>query len=292
MWRKCANSEIEGAPGEIRTPDRRLRRPLLYPLSYGRRTSRLYQRVFGEPGPGRRRSLYLPDEHATHSTGRYRDLPPPEAGPNGYASSVTIWGFLSDIHGSLAALDRALGQCREHGVERYAFLGDFLGRGDPDGVIERVRELGDIVITGNRDIDWADRVSPSSCAYVSSLPRRIVADDFVVAHGDPKLDKPLNVNDLRRGAPKTFDEMRKLGKRLFFFGHTHHARTWTKDSREAPLELLESARVELPPRVSESVVIVNVGTTGLPFPGKGPASFVILDSNVGGYVEHVLVAGE
>jgi predicted phosphodiesterase len=202
---------------------------------------------------------------------------------------MTLWGFLSDIHGNLAALDRALGQCRERGVERYAFLGDFLGRGDADGVIERVRELGTVVITGNRDIDWAERVSPRSREYVQALPRRIVADEFVVAHGDPKLDRPLNVNDLRRGAPKTFNTMRELGVRLFFFGHTHHARTWTKESRDAPLELLESARFELAALAPECVVIVNVGTTGLPFPGKGSASFVILDSGVRGYVEHVLV---
>jgi predicted phosphodiesterase len=200
---------------------------------------------------------------------------------------MTVWAFLSDIHGNLAALDRALGQCREGGVERYAFLGDFLGRGDPDGVIERVREHKDIVIAGNRDIDWAERVSPRSRAYVQTLPRRIVVDQFVVAHGDAKLDRPLNVNDLRRGAPKTFDEMRELGVRLFFFGHTHHARTWTKQARDAPLELQDSLRLNLSMLSPESVAIVNVGTTGLPFPGKGPASFVILDSGPDGYVEHV-----
>jgi predicted phosphodiesterase len=207
-----------------------------------------------------------------------------------YSRSMSVWAFLSDIHGNLAALDRALSQCHERGVERYAFLGDFLGRGDPDGVIDRVRELGEIAITGNRDIDWAERVSPRSRAYVSALPRRIVSEDFVVAHGDPKLDKPLNVNDLRRGAPKTFDEMRALGVRLFFFGHTHHARTWRKQAHDAPLELLDSPRLELASLSPGAVAIVNVGTTGLPFPGKGPASFAILDSASDGYVEHVRVA--
>jgi predicted phosphodiesterase len=202
---------------------------------------------------------------------------------------MTLWAFLSDIHGNLPALDRALGQCRERGVERYAFLGDFLGRGDPDGVIERVHALGDVVISGNRDIDWADRVSESSRRYVAGLPRRVVNDDFVVAHGDPKLDKPLNVNDLRRGAPRTYEEMIGLGVRLFFFGHTHHARIWIKKSRDAPLELLEAPRLQLAALEPESVAIVNVGTTGLPFPGKGPASFVILETGASGYVEHVLI---
>jgi predicted phosphodiesterase len=202
---------------------------------------------------------------------------------------MTTWGFLSDIHGNAAALDRALAQCSDRGVERYAFLGDFLGRGDPNGVIERVRDLGEVVITGNRDIDWADRVSAESRDYVSGLPRRAICDGFVVAHGDPKLDRPLNVNDLRRGAPKTFDEMHALGVRLFLFGHTHYARIWTKRGRDQPLELWGSSRLELASLSSEAVAIVNVGTTGLPFPGKGPASFVILDSGPAGYVEHLKI---
>jgi predicted phosphodiesterase len=200
---------------------------------------------------------------------------------------MALWAFLSDIHGNMTALERALAQCRERGVERYAFLGDFLGRGKPDEVIERVRELGDIVITGNRDIDWADRVSERSREYVASLPRRIVGDGFVVAHGDPKLDRPLNVNDLRRGAPRTYDEMHSLGVSVFLFGHTHHARTWTKQARDAPLDLRESGRLDLESLSANEIAIVNVGTTGLPFPGKGPASFVVMDSGPDGYVEHV-----
>jgi predicted phosphodiesterase len=205
---------------------------------------------------------------------------------------MTLWAFLSDIHGNLAALDRALQQCRERGVERYAFLGDFLGRGNPDEVIQRVRHLGDIVITGNRDIDWADRVSERSRDYVTSLPRRMVGDGFVVAHGDPKLDRPLNVNDLRRGAPKTYDEMHSLGVSVFLFGHTHHARTWTKNARDAPIELRESARLDLDSLSANEIAIVNVGTTGLPFPGKGPASFVVMKSGPDRYIEHVEVSLE
>ena len=34
-----------GTPGGIRTPDPRFRRPMLYPLSYGRATTRLHARL-------------------------------------------------------------------------------------------------------------------------------------------------------------------------------------------------------------------------------------------------------
>lgn len=204
-----------------------------------------------------------------------------------YPPLVTLWAFLSDIHGNLRMLDRALAQCRERGAEHYGFLGDFLGRGDPDGVIRRVRELGDIVIAGNRDLDWADRVSEESRVYVRQLPCRIVQETFVVAHGDPKLDRELNVNDLKRGAPKSFGVMASSGVRVFLFGHTHHARIWVKPDANAVLQLTLERRVTIG---SATAVIVNVGTVGKPFPGKGPASFTLLDDGAARTVEHVLIA--
>jgi predicted phosphodiesterase len=203
---------------------------------------------------------------------------------------MTLWAFLSDIHANSSALDRALAQCRERDVERYAFLGDLLGRGDSEGVVSRVRSLADISIVGNRDIDWADRVSAESALYVRSLSRRAKADSFVVAHGDAKLDRNLNSDDLRRGGRKIFTALQAEGRTIFLFGHTHHARTWLKSSLNAEPDLQDQERVKLRTLSPGSVTIVNVGTVGKPFPGKGPASFVVLDDGPDGYVEHILVA--
>ena len=52
--------------------------------------------------------------------------------------------LLSDIHANLEALEACLGHARERGVERYAFLGDFVGYGaDATGVIETVERFAD-----------------------------------------------------------------------------------------------------------------------------------------------------
>jgi hypothetical protein len=60
--------------------------------------------------------------------------------------------------------------------------------------------------------------------------------------------------------------------RLWFFGHTHRARVWEIDERSP--RPLNNARIELAPSAH---YVVNVGTTGLPLPGRGGASFVVYD---------------
>jgi predicted phosphodiesterase len=202
---------------------------------------------------------------------------------------VSTWAFFSDVHGNLTLLDRGLARARELGAQHYAFLGDFLGRGDPDGVIARVREHGEVVIAGNRDLDWALRVSEESRLYVRALPFRAITDHFLVAHGDPKLDRELNVNDLKRGAPKIYDTLQSHCRRVYLFGHTHHARIWIKSDRDIAPQLVEEARMPLSRLRDRDVLIINVGTAGKPFHGKGPASFTLLNEAADGYVEHVLI---
>lgn len=203
---------------------------------------------------------------------------------------MTLWAFFSDIHGNLPALERAIGLARERGAERVAFLGDLLGRGDPDGVVELVRRMADLAVVGNRDLDWAERVSPASRAYVLGLPRRVEAARFVAVHGDPKLDRELNIADVRRGAPRVYRCLRSLERPVLLFGHTHHARVWRKRSLEEAIELVDSPRSKIDLEDAQTIHVINVGTTGLPFPGKGPASFALLEDEPGqAFVEMVLV---
>src|SRR3982074_1398124 len=83
----------------------------------------------------------------------------------------SVWGLISDVHGNLAALEEALNVVADAGAQRLAFLGDYLGRGDSDRCVQRIRQVADIAIVGNRDLDWQDRVSAESKAWVLGLPR-------------------------------------------------------------------------------------------------------------------------
>ena len=187
-----------------------------------------------------------------------------------------MWAFLSDVHANLPALERALSAAEALGARRFAFLGDLLGRGDSEGCVARIRARADLSVQGNRDRDWAPRVAPWVRAYVLSLPPVAQAADFACAHGDPRVHRPLDVADVRRGAPRTYAWLRARGARLGFFGHTHRAQVWRKRGPDTPLEDITAERIELD-APDASVYLVNVGTVGLPFPGKGPPSCTVYD---------------
>lgn len=200
---------------------------------------------------------------------------------------MTRWGFISDVHGNLPALERALGACRAAGAESLGYLGDLLGRGDADGCVRLVRATAACSVVGNRDLDWADRVGPEARAYVLSLPRLLAASDFILVHGHAPLTRELSADELRRGGRRIYRRLAECDKRLLCFGHTHQARTWRMVGAASPPEPLPGARVDLP-AAPGVVYMLNVGTTGLPFPGKGPPSCAVYDDRER-WIEHLVL---
>ncbi len=196
---------------------------------------------------------------------------------------MTVWGLLSDIHGNLGQLERAVAECRARGAERFVVLGDSLGRGDSDACVALVRSLADVAVVGNRDLDWAARVGAETRAYVLGLPRTARADDFVAVHGDARLDRELSSADIKGGFARTRSRLDREGARVALFGHTHRARVWRLAADAGPVLLYDAASdargavLDITGRAGDRFV-VNVGTVGLPFPGKGPSSCAVYDS--------------
>src|SRR6266850_3094850 len=94
-----------------------------------------------------------------------------------------VWGLISDVHGNLPALETALRILAEAGAQRLAFLGDYLGRGESDQCVQRIRQVAEVAIVGNRDIDWQERVSAESKAWVLGLPRVVSVGPLLLTHG-------------------------------------------------------------------------------------------------------------
>jgi predicted phosphodiesterase len=189
---------------------------------------------------------------------------------------MTVWGFVADIHGNLPMFERALRICREWGAEEIVALGDTLGRGDSAGAVRLLKETVSLSVVGNRDRDWADRVDDESRAYVSGLPAVASASDFLAVHGDRRITRDLYTSDRSRGFERLWQTAHEAGARCVFFGHTHQPSTWRKNRAGAAPEPLPLglARLDGP---AEAVFVVYVGTVGLPFPGRGPASCALYD---------------
>lgn len=197
----------------------------------------------------------------------------PRGGTLSTVHDRAVWGLISDVHGNLAALELALDLLSRAGANRFAFLGDYLGRGDSDGCIQRIKRVADIAIVGNRDLDWQDRVSAASKAYVLSLPRIAQNGRLLVSHGDQRLTPALSTTQIGRGFAKTWLEMEQRGAQIWAFGHSHHARVWQK-APEGEAQLQDTDCI---PLKEGARYCVNVGTTGLPFPGKGAPSVALVD---------------
>lgn len=207
---------------------------------------------------------------------------------------MTRWGILADIHGNLPALERALAGLRERRAERIAVLGDNLGRGDSEGCVRLIREVADVSVVGNRDLDWQDRVDAETKAYVVSLPRMAWAERIVSSHGDARLTRDLSTGDINAGFERARVWLRSNGCRAWFFGHSHRARIWSIDadpemaSDRSPNVLFDAvtdplpATIELPEHAQAGRLwAINAGSIGLPFPRKGPASALVYDAEAG-----------
>jgi predicted phosphodiesterase len=189
---------------------------------------------------------------------------------------VTVWALVSDVHGNLRALQQAEQLARAEGADRFIALGDIIGRGDPNGCVAWVRDNATIAIVGNRDLDYLERVTPELQAVVLTWANEAAASDFVVSHGDPKLHRSLNSRAVRDGFRRVTAVLDERHARVWFFGHTHRARCWELEG--------ETPRAVDPASVMVRAgcrYVVNVGTTGLPLPGRGGTAFVLYDDRVG-----------
>src|SRR5712691_325313 len=190
----------------------------------------------------------------------------------------SVWGLIADVHGNLPALETALKVLAGAGAQRLAFLGDYLGRGDSDRCVQRIRQVAEVAIVGNRDIDWQDRVSPESKAWVLSLPRMASLGQLLLSHGDARLTPTLATTQINRDFGRAFTEMERRQAQVWAFGHSHHARLWRKASVDG---LTEQIAGDTAPLDASFRYFLNVGTTGLPFGGKGGPSVALVDFDRG-----------
>ena len=190
-------------------------------------------------------------------------------------SPAQVWGLVSDVHGNYPALEQALSILSKAGATHVACLGDSLGRGDNERCVQRIRDIAEVAILGNRDLDWQERVSPAIKAWVLGLPRTAHLGPLLLAHGDARLTPALGTTQIGRDFAGAWREMERVDATVFAFGHSHCARTWRKASAAEPAQLMEGPLVRIEP--SSYRYFLNVGTTGLPFVGKGGPSVALVD---------------
>jgi predicted phosphodiesterase len=197
---------------------------------------------------------------------------------------------LSDIHANLPALDAVLAALED--VDAIWQLGDVVGYGpDPDGVVDRLREIGAAGVKGNHDaaavggseIDWfnpdarramewtRETIAPRTAAWLKALPDRERSDDVTLVHGSPR--EPIW--EYVTSVPVARANLALLETRLGLHGHTHLPVAFVEE--DGRLEVVSpgpGSVLELRGRRA----LLNPGSVGQPRDGNRQSSHLVLDT--------------
>ena len=201
---------------------------------------------------------------------------------------------LSDIHANLPALDAVLAAAGD--VDAIWHLGDVVGYGpDPDGVVERLRDVGALGVRGNHDaaacggseIDWFNpearramewtraAICPATLAVAVRAPRAPHARRLRARPRQPAR-AALGVRDL--GAASRGRTSRCSSRPIGLHGHTHLPVAFVED--DGRVDVVGPGRtrqLELGGRRA----LVNPGSVGQPRDGDPDASYMVLDPEAG-----------
>ena len=198
---------------------------------------------------------------------------------------------VSDIHANLVALDAVLAAVGS--VDAVWQLGDVVGYGpEPDGVVERLAEIGALGVAGNHDlaalggpeIDWFNpeakaamewtrsRISPATRAWLAALPERRVEADVTLVHGSPR--DP--VWEYVTSVPVARANLAVLETPLGLHGHTHLPMAWAdRDGRVEPISPGPGSTF----RLGSGPALLNPGSVGQPRDGDPTASWLEIDTD-------------
>lgn len=96
------------------------------------------------------------------------------------------WALLSDVHGNLAALERALAYADAAGASRVAFLGDALGGLPGDEACCRLlMARADVAVFGNREVRVRFTAPDDVRDWLRALPATARIGDLLLCHSSP-----------------------------------------------------------------------------------------------------------
>jgi len=195
-----------------------------------------------------------------------------------------IVAFLSDIHGNLPALQRALADAIAYGATRIICLGDVGGSDCLDALAQARAEC----VFGNWEVSRWTRVAQRHWQWIRHWPPAIEGTRFIAVHAAPfwpdgleSLDDFSTYQRQHRVSWLTLfprlsqDEearwqalagLEERNKRICFYGHTHIQDVW---HFAVSGHLRQAKGTNLPLTNDGSRYLIGVGSVGQPVDGPG-----------------------
>lgn len=193
---------------------------------------------------------------------------------------------ISDIHSNFDALEAVLADPPGREADRTICLGDIVGyAAEPSRCIGKVREICEIVVTGNHDagvagkvslklfnrvgaeaLRWTETVlSSEEKDWLSSLPFQAESEEFFICHSFPA-DTESWVYVLRRD--QAIEAIRAKPDFISLIGHTHIPGCWMLDGNYTDSTEGDFSRIRL----------VNAGSVGQPRDRDPRAAYLIINT--------------
>jgi len=197
------------------------------------------------------------------------------------------YAIISDVHGNLEALQKAINSIESEKPDKIICLGDLVGYGaNPNECVDMVKELTNNVVVGNHDYAaigklnlnyfnvfarasaiWTKKeLTNNNYKYLTELPLTIEDNDCLFVHGSPSEPEEwryiISEND-------TISEYKHFNHKLCFVGHSHIPGIYSniRGSLNSPSKLKNDEKC-----------IVNVGSIGQPRDGDMRLAYVNYDS--------------
>jgi diadenosine tetraphosphatase ApaH/serine/threonine PP2A family protein phosphatase len=204
--------------------------------------------------------------------------------------------LMGDIHSNREAFSACLAHARARGVDRFVFLGDYVGYGaDPGWVLDTLMALvadGAVAIAGNHDraldagrtqmnslagsaIEWtATQLTAEASAFLARLPLTYEDEDRLYVHADASAPERWIYVDEPGSAATSLAATRQ---RVTFCGHVHVPMLYgiTATQKLLSFSPVEGAPI---PLLRQRRWLAVVGSVGQPRDRNPAAAYAIYDS--------------
>jgi predicted phosphodiesterase len=208
---------------------------------------------------------------------------------------MTLWAFLSDVHGRGDRLARVLADIEAQRAQRIFALGDIAST----SALTTLDRAGAVCTFGNWEASGLRGLAPPYRSWVARWPAVLQYDGVWASHASPVWPAGLGIGGVveylrARGLHWThlfpsmqhseasraaaFAALEAAGTAVFFHGHTHTQEAWRLRPGEAPLRI-EAAACPDGELILEAGDrwLVGVGSVGDPHDGAG-ACYALFDT--------------